>query len=133
MKICQFWGREFMPLSQKYEKRVRKFSFLARHHFKAELYCYTYIVIFGKQLSELYWIVLMFLDPQSIVNVSQEDSQHKILNWSILLPLFSLHKSRAGKREHKLWELTINSETAVYMFYIKNIFSENFGKFQRKH
>ena len=59
MKTWQFWGGEFMSLSQKYEERVRKFSFLARHHFKAELYRYIYIVIFGKHLSELYWIVLM--------------------------------------------------------------------------
>ena len=42
-----------------YEERVRKFSFLARHHFKSELYRFIYIVIFGKHLSELYWIVLM--------------------------------------------------------------------------
>ena len=48
-----------MSLSQKYEERVRKFSFVARHHFKAELYRYIYTVIFGKRLSELYWIVLM--------------------------------------------------------------------------
>ena len=41
-------GREFMSLSQKYEERVQKFSFLARHHFKAELYCYIYIVTFVK-------------------------------------------------------------------------------------
>ena len=58
MKLCQFWGREFMLLSQKYKERVRKFSFLARHHFKAESYRFIYIVIFGKHLSELYWIVL---------------------------------------------------------------------------
>ena len=48
-----------MSLSQKYEERVHKFSFLVRHDFKAELYRYIYIVIFGKHLSELYWIVLM--------------------------------------------------------------------------
>ena len=48
-----------MPLSKKYEERARKFSFLARHHFKAELYRYIYIIIFGKHLSELYWIALM--------------------------------------------------------------------------
>ena len=34
-----------MPLSQKYEERVRKFSFLAQHHFKAELYRYIHIFI----------------------------------------------------------------------------------------
>ena len=59
MKIYQFWDREFMSLSKKYEERVRKFSFLVPHHFKAELYSYICIVIFGKHLSELYWIVLM--------------------------------------------------------------------------
>ena len=47
-----------MSLSQKYEERVMKFSFLARHDFKAELYRYIYIAIFGKHLSELNWIVL---------------------------------------------------------------------------
>ena len=47
MKICQFWGTEFVSLNQKYEER------------EAELYCYIYIVIFGKDLLELYWIVLM--------------------------------------------------------------------------
>ena len=59
MKICQFWGREFMLLSQKYEERVRKFSFLARYYFKIGLHLYTYIVTFGKHLSDLYWIVLI--------------------------------------------------------------------------
>ena len=59
MNICQFGGREFMSLSQKYEEGVRKFSFLAQHHFKAELYRYIYIVIFAKPLTELYRIVLM--------------------------------------------------------------------------
>ena len=34
-------------------------SFLARH-FKTELYRYMYIVIFGKHLSELYWIALLY-------------------------------------------------------------------------
>ena len=58
MEFCQFWGREYMSLSQKYEERVRKFSFLARRHFK-ELHRYIHIFIFGKHLSELYGIVLM--------------------------------------------------------------------------
>ena len=49
-----------MSLSQKYEERVRTFSLLARHHFKTELYCYIYIVIFVKHLSDLYWIILMW-------------------------------------------------------------------------
>ena len=63
-----------MSMSQKYEGGIWKFSFLARYLFKAELYRYIYIVIFGKHLAELYWIVLMFLDPQCIV--SQEDVYH---------------------------------------------------------
>ena len=51
MKICQFRDRGSMSLSQKYEERVRKFSFLARHHFKAELYPYIYLVIFQSLLN----------------------------------------------------------------------------------
>ena len=50
MKISQFWDNGFMSLSQKYEERVRKFSFLIQHHFKAELYRYIYIIIFGEHL-----------------------------------------------------------------------------------
>ena len=49
-----------MSLSQKYEEKVPKSSFIARYHFKAELYRYIYIVIFGKHLSELYWFELMY-------------------------------------------------------------------------
>ena len=71
---------------------------------------YIYIVIFGKHLSELFWILLMFLETQCIV--SQEDLQHKILNWSNLLPLLSLHTSRA-ERGPELSELFIYSEAAV--------------------
>ena len=59
MKTYQFWGRKFMPLSQKYEERVRKFFFLAPYHFKAELYRYTFTVIFDKHLLDLRWIVVM--------------------------------------------------------------------------
>ena len=55
-----------MPLSQKYGERVQKLSFFT-YHFKTELYRYIYTVIFGKHLSEFYWIVL-FLDPQCIVS-----------------------------------------------------------------
>ena len=57
VNFCQFWCWEFMSLSQKCEEREWKFSFLAQHHFKAELYCYVYVVIFGKYLPELYWIL----------------------------------------------------------------------------
>ena len=41
----EFWFKEFMSLSQKSEKRVRKFTFLVRHHFKVELCGYIYIVV----------------------------------------------------------------------------------------
>ena len=71
----------------KYEERVRKFSFLARRHFKAESDRYIYIVFFGKQTSvRIILDSIVFLDSQCIV--SQEDLQHKILNWSTLLALF---------------------------------------------
>ena len=45
MKICQFWGRGFIS-------------------FIGQLYRYNYIVIFGKHLSDLYLILLIFLHPQ---------------------------------------------------------------------
>ena len=82
MKICQFWGKKLISLSQKYEERVRKFSFFGRNHLKAELYRYIYITIFGKYL--LMDCINGFLDPQCIV--SQGDFQHETLVWSILLP-----------------------------------------------
>ena len=37
IKICKFWGWELKSLSQKCEERVRKFFFLARQYFKAEI------------------------------------------------------------------------------------------------
>ena len=46
-------------MSQKFKEGVPKFSFLAHYFLKAELYRYIYIVIFGKHISELYWVVLM--------------------------------------------------------------------------
>ena len=78
-----------MSLSQKYQEKIQNFSFLARHNFKTESCRYIHIVIFGKILSKL------FLDPQCIIG--KEDFQHKILNWSNLLPSLSLHTSRARK------------------------------------
>ena len=36
-------GIHVISMSQKYEERVRKFSFLVRHHFKAELNRYIYL------------------------------------------------------------------------------------------
>ena len=58
--------------------------------------------------------------------VSWKDFKDKILNWSTLLPLLLLHTYRAGKRGQQLRELSINSETAIWKCYIKNICSENF-------
>ena len=76
MKICQYWGREFISLSGKYEERVRGFSFLARHYFNAELYRY---IIISLSLVKICWsyivLYIVFLNPQCFV--SQEDFQHK--------------------------------------------------------
>ena len=59
MKICQFWSKKFISLSQKYEERVRQFSIFARNHLKTELYRYIFIIIFGKYLLKFYWIKLI--------------------------------------------------------------------------
>ena len=99
MKICQFWGKEFISLSQKYKEQERKFSFLAGH-----------IVIFGKHLSEFYWILLMCFEILNALLARKAST--KILNWSTLF-LLSLYTSRAGKRRQELWELSIISESAV--------------------
>ena len=81
MKICQFWGMESMSLNHVFEscQRVPKLSFLARHHFKEDLYRYIYIVIFVNIIRIILDCINVFLDPQCIV--SQEDFQHKTLNW----------------------------------------------------
>ena len=51
MKICQFWGKGFMSLSQKYEEKVRKFSFFAQHHFKGtELKICQYLCLHMKMI-----------------------------------------------------------------------------------
>ena len=77
------------------EKEYRHFLFLVQHHAKVELYCFIYIIIFGKHLSELYWIVLIFLDPQCIA--TQEDFQHKNLYWSTLPLLLSCPYMQVGQ------------------------------------
>ena len=51
-------------MSQKYEERVRKCSFLARHYFKSESELYRFIYIVQYTVSQ------------------EEDFQHKTLNWS---------------------------------------------------
>ena len=48
-----------MSMSQKFNEGVQIFSFFAHYFLKTELYRYIYIVIFGKHISELYWVVLM--------------------------------------------------------------------------
>ena len=48
MKICQFWGREFIPLGRRYEERVQKFAFFAQNYrirIKAELYWIVLITV----------------------------------------------------------------------------------------
>ena len=80
MKICQFWGSEFMSLSQK---------FLARHHFKAELYRYIYIAIFGKHLSALYRILLMcFYNPGHILALFNNLAQVRIATSKTILDIY---------------------------------------------
>ena len=49
----------------------------------------------------------LFLDPQYIKG-SVQYVQHKTLYWLTLLPLLSLHTSRARKRGRELSELSIN-------------------------
>ena len=119
MNICQSWDKEFISLSQKYKERERKFSFLARH-----------IVIFGKHLSEFYWILLMSFEILNALLARKAST--KILNWSTLF-LLSLYTSRAGKKRQELWELSIISESAVQRCNIKNNCSEDFWKFSRIH
>ena len=66
-----------------YEEKGRKFPFLARHCFKAELYCY--IFIFPKHVRIMLDCINLFLDPQYIEG-SVQYVQHKILSWLTLLP-----------------------------------------------
>ena len=57
VKICQFWGKEFMSLSQKYEERVQSKSHFSHDNILKQLH--RCLNIFDKHLSELYWIILM--------------------------------------------------------------------------
>ena len=130
INICQFWGRELMSLSQMYEERILKFSFFARDHFKAELYGYIYIVIFGKYLSELCWIVLMCF---KIFNALLARRTSNIKSWTVQLSLPSCPYIQVGQeRGKKLLELFISAQVAAYKCYIKNTCSDNFWKFSRK-
>ena len=94
-------GRKFMSLSEKYEEKVQKFSFLARYQVKTELHhLFIFISFIFTSVKIILDCIIVFLDPQCIV--SKEDVQHKVQNWSTLLPLLSLHASRAGKKGQKL-------------------------------
>ena len=123
MKIFQFWDKGLTSLSQKYTEKVRKCSFLARRHFKAELYHYIYIVIFGQHFSGLlsFWIL----------NVLIAQRTFDIKSWAgqPSSPTLSLNTKRTGKRGQELRELSIN----FWSCYIKNTCFENFGNISRKH
>ena len=75
------------------KKKYGNFSFshdiILKHNYIVVTFISLSLVNLCQKCSGLY---LCFKDPQCIV--SQEDFQHKILNWSTLLPLLSLHKSR---------------------------------------
>ena len=59
----------------------------------------------------------MFQDPKRVV--TQEDFQHKILNWSTLLPSCPYNTSRTENSGQELRDLSTNSEAAVYRCYIR--------------
>ena len=111
MKIYQFCGRGFISLSQKYEERVRKFPFLARHYFKSESELYRFIYI-----------------GQCIVS-QEEGFQHKTLNWStffhLLVPTYkqgrkegpetirTVHKFRSNRLKWKIKTRVTSSNLRV--------------------
>ena len=89
--------------SEMWRKNTEIFPFSHDIHFKAELYHHIYCYLWKTSVRIILDCINIYLDPQWIV--SQEVFQLKILNWSALLPLLSLHTSRAGKRGQELWEL----------------------------
>ena len=94
-----------MSLSQKYEERVPKFVFLLRHYFKAELYRCIYIVIFGKHLSELYWIVLMCFQILNALLARRNSNiislNYEIINSRPLCPYIQAGQERVGRNYDK--------------------------------
>ena len=64
-----------MLLSQKFEEKTWKSSFLTRLYFKTELYRY----LWQTSVRIILDCINLFLDSHCIV--SQEDFQNKILNW----------------------------------------------------
>ena len=113
MKICPFWGREFVSLCQKYEKEYGNFPFS-----NDIILNQNYIVIFislslVKICQNYIGCINVFLNSQCIV--SQEKFQQKSWTSQPSSPFLSLHRS---------------SRLEVLR---KNICSVNFGKLSRKH
>ena len=75
----------------------------------------------------------VILDGQCQCIVSHEDFQHKILNCSLSSHSFSPRRSGTDRNRWKLWELSINLESAILEVLYKNSCAEKFGKFSRKH
>ena len=117
MKIYQFWGRGFISLSQKYEERVRKFPFLARHYFKSESELYHFIYIVQCTVSQ------------------EEDFQHKTLNWStffhLLVPTYkqgrkegaetirTVHKFRSNRLKWKIKTRVTSCKLRVQIYELR--------------
>ena len=52
-------GQGIHVIETEVRRKSTEIFLFRRHHLKAELYRYIHIVIFGKRLSELYYMVLM--------------------------------------------------------------------------
>ena len=75
-KFVNFWAGNSCHLVRSMKTEYGNFSFSHDIILKAELYCYIYIVIFGKYLSELYWITLMcFYNPGQNIWYKAEKSR----------------------------------------------------------
>ena len=98
MENCQFWGREFMSLSQNIVRSIKKvyencpFShdIILKQSYIVMLISFSLVNICQNYIG----LFTVFLDPQYIV--SQEEFQHKILSWSTLLPHLYLHTIRGS-------------------------------------
>ena len=131
MKICQFWGREFMSLSQKYEEGVRNFYIFARHLFKAELYVIFIslsLVSICQNYIRLY--INKFLDSQCML--ARRTSNIKSLVNCPRPPCPYIQVGQERGRE-KLWELSETSEAAVWKCYIKITCLNILENFHKKH
>ena len=128
VKICQFWGREIMPLTQKYEERVWKFSFLARYHLKQ-----NYIVIFISlslvNLSRNY-IGLCYCVSRSSMHCQLgglSTQNPELVNLPPLLVPKQGRKDGAGTMR-----VVCKFRSSRLEALQKNISSENFGKFLQR-